>query len=84
MADHGGLYNTTKLRQIEAKGGKGGMRARCLSYCKGGEEEGDCGRTPFPLVALDSLVRGGRGHSGAVRCLSFLGEEEMQGKSSLP
>ena len=27
MADHGGLYSTTKLRLIEAKGGCVGMRA---------------------------------------------------------
>jgi hypothetical protein len=32
MADHGGLYSTTELWQIEAKGGSGGMRARCFSY----------------------------------------------------
>ena len=31
MADHGGLYSTTRLRQIGAKGGSGEMRARCFS-----------------------------------------------------
>jgi hypothetical protein len=40
MADHGGLYGATKLRQIEAKGGAGGMRARCVSHCKGGKRRG--------------------------------------------
>ena len=73
MADHGGLYiivrtnSTTKLRLIEAKGGCVGMRARCFSYCKGGKRRGGCGRMVWSLVALDSLVRGSRGHSRAVR-----------------
>ena len=40
MADHGGLYSTTKLRLIEAKGGCVWMRARCFSYCKGGKRRG--------------------------------------------
>ena len=40
MADHGGLYSTTKLLLIEAKGGCVGMRARCFSYCKGGKRRG--------------------------------------------
>ena len=40
MADHGGLYSTTRLQQIEAKGGSGEMRARCFSYCKGGKRRG--------------------------------------------
>jgi hypothetical protein len=40
MADHSGLYSTTKLRLIEAKGGSVGMRARCFSYCKGGKRRG--------------------------------------------
>jgi hypothetical protein len=43
-----------------------------------GEREGACGGMACSLVALDSLVRGSRGHSGAVRCSSFLGEEERQ------
>ena len=30
------------------------------------KEKGDCGRAAFPLVALYSLLRGGRGHSGAI------------------
>jgi hypothetical protein len=29
------------------------------------------------MAALDSLARGSRGHSGAVRCSSFLGERAM-------
>jgi hypothetical protein len=33
MADH-------NLRQIGAKEGQGGMRARCFSYCKGGKRRG--------------------------------------------
>ena len=37
MADNGGLYSTTKLRLMEAKGGYVGMRARCFSCCKGGK-----------------------------------------------
>jgi hypothetical protein len=42
MADHDGLYSTTKLRQIEAKDGHGGMRARCFSssIVKGAREGG--------------------------------------------
>ena len=40
MADHGGLYSTTKLRLIEAKGGCVRMRARCFSYCKGEKRRG--------------------------------------------
>jgi hypothetical protein len=43
MADNGGLYSNTKLRQIGAKegqGGQGGMCARCFSYCKGGKRRG--------------------------------------------
>jgi hypothetical protein len=35
------------------------------------------------LVALDSLVRESRGHSGAVCCSSFLGEEERHDESSV-
>ena len=77
-ADHGGLYSNAKLRQIGAKEGQGEKRARCFSYCKRGKEKRDCGRMACSLVALDSLVRGSRsrGHSGAVCCSSFLGEEE--------
>jgi hypothetical protein len=85
MADHGGLYSNAKLRQMGAKEGQGGTRARCFSYCKWGKEKGDCGnRVVCSLVALGSLVRGSRGHSGAVCCSSFLGEEERQDNSSLP
>ena len=40
MADHGGLYSTTRLRQIGAKGGSGEMRARYFSCCKGGKRKG--------------------------------------------
>jgi hypothetical protein len=49
MADHGGLYSTTKLRLIEAKGGCVRMRARCFSYSivkgerEGGAVVGWCG-----------------------------------------
>jgi hypothetical protein len=58
MADHGGLYGATKLRQIGAKEGQGGMRTRCFSYCKGKKRRGTVvGRVVCSLVALDSLVR---------------------------
>ena len=40
MADHGGLYSNAKLRQIGAKEGQDGKRARCFSYCKGGKRRG--------------------------------------------
>jgi hypothetical protein len=40
MAGHGGLYSNAKLRQIGAKDGHGGMRARCFSYCEGGKRRG--------------------------------------------
>jgi hypothetical protein len=40
MADHGGLYSTTRLQQIGAKGGSGEMRVRCFSCCKGGKRRG--------------------------------------------
>ena len=45
---------------------------------KGKREGGlwDYGRVVCSLVALDSLVRGSRGHSGAVSYSFFLGEEE--------
>jgi hypothetical protein len=78
MADHGGLYSNTKPRQIGAKEGQDGKRARCFSYCKGEKRRGTvvCGRVVCSLVALGSLVRESRGHSGAVCCSSFLGEEE--------
>jgi hypothetical protein len=41
MADHGGFYGATKLRQIGAKDGQGGMRARCFSYGVTGKREGE-------------------------------------------
>jgi hypothetical protein len=40
MADHGGLYGNAKLRQIGAKEGQDGKRARCFSYCKGEKRRG--------------------------------------------
>jgi hypothetical protein len=40
MADHGGLYSTTKLWQIGAKDGQGGMRARFFSHCEEGKRRG--------------------------------------------
>jgi hypothetical protein len=40
MTDHGGLYSNAKLRQIGAKEGQGGKRARCFSYCKGEKRRG--------------------------------------------
>ena len=76
MVGHGELYSTTRLWQVGAKGGSGEMRARYFSCCKRGKEKGGCGRMACSLVALDSFVSGSRGHSGAVRCSSFLGEEE--------
>jgi hypothetical protein len=33
MAGNGGLYSATKLRQIGAEDGQGGMRARCFLIC---------------------------------------------------
>jgi hypothetical protein len=33
-------YSATKLRQIGAKEGQGGLRARCSSYCQGGKRRG--------------------------------------------
>ena len=50
-------------------------RARVAFPVVKGEREGGCGRVACSLVALDSLVRGSRGYSGAVRCSSFLVEE---------
>jgi hypothetical protein len=76
MADHGGLYSTTRLEQI------GAIIKVALARCARvafpvvkGEREGGCGRMACSLVALDSLVRGSRGHPGALRCSFFLGEE---------
>jgi hypothetical protein len=40
MADHGGLYSNAKQRQIGAKEGQDGKRARCFSYCKGEKRRG--------------------------------------------
>jgi hypothetical protein len=40
MADHGGLYSTTRPRQIGAKGVSGEMRACCFSCCTGGKRRG--------------------------------------------
>jgi hypothetical protein len=48
---------------------------RCFSiYIANGG--GDCGRAACSIVALNSLARKSRGHSGAVRRLAFLGKGE--------
>jgi hypothetical protein len=57
---------------------KAGCARVAFPIVKGERERGTvvgC-RVVCSLVALDSLVRGSRSHSGAVRCSSFLGEEE--------
>ena len=61
------LYSDKRYR---GKEGQGGMRVRCFSCCKGEKRRGLWyGRVvcslALALVALDSLVRGSRGHSGA-------------------
>jgi hypothetical protein len=78
MADHGGLYSNTKLRQIEATEGQGGMRARCFSYCTGGKRRGT-GRAACSLVALYeySLVRGVEATQGlCAACLSLVKKKD--------
>jgi hypothetical protein len=73
MADHGGPYSVTKLRLKMAKAGC--ARVAFPITLQRGKEKGDCGcgRMVYSLVALNSLLIGSRGHSGAVRCSSFLG-----------
>jgi hypothetical protein len=63
MADHGGLCSNSKLWQIGAKEGQGGMRAHCFSYCKRETrrgtvvEKGDCGRAELrPLMGCVLLI----------------------------
>jgi hypothetical protein len=50
--------------------------ARAAAFPIVRKRKGDCGRAACSLVALDSLTRGSRGHSGADSRLSTLSKEK--------
>jgi hypothetical protein len=68
------LLGYGRFRLKVAKAGS----ARVAFPIVNGEREGGLwyDRMACSLVTLGSLVRGSRGHSGAVRCSAFLVEEE--------
>ena len=78
MAGHSGLYSKAlpSYGKQVVNMDKAGFARAAFPTVDGERERGNYGRALCSLVALDSLVRKSRGHSGAIRSSSFLGKGE--------